>query len=155
MKTSLDPRALDGSVLQVISLFEGPLQSVSFPDVDRAALGELAEGVRRAADEVTAARARLDAAELTLGERQQALLARCQRAVGYARVYAAEDAELTKTLDAISLPRTTPRTSLASVDAGGAEADGAAPARRRGRPRRSRDGAPLFEASADEALAAE
>lgn len=136
--------AIAAPLLDVLSLFDGPLQKVTFPDVDRAKLHELAVEVRRAADEVEKARALLTAAEATLDERRRALATRSQRALAYARVYAAEDLELREKLDRISLVVPQPRASAAM---GAVPIDGEAAPKKRGRPRKS-TGESLFEGGA-------
>ncbi|MCC6552889.1 MAG: hypothetical protein IT372_07695 [Polyangiaceae bacterium] len=137
----------------LLALFEGPLKGVRFPDVDHGVLGELAEAVRRAAEEVEQARALLEAAEAALEERRQALLSRGQRALAYARVYADGNAELRGEIDRIALPGSGLRVESREPEAAAA----GEPARRRpGRPRKVREGAPLFALpDAGEAPAAE
>ena len=149
------PSPIDPAIAELLALFEGPLEGISFPDVDRATLIDLAEVVRRSAADVEAARVMLENAEAALDARQQVLLSRGQRALAYARIYASDQPELSAALDRIGLPRFTKRGVSAAleprVDEPGRGPD-LAP-RRRGRPPKVRDGAPLFgEATAEDAV---
>ena len=147
---------IDPALADLLALFEGPLQAVRFPDVDHGTLTELADGVRRCADDVEQARAMLEAAEAALEERKQALLARAQRALAYARVYADGNAELRAQLEQIALPGSALRARIREPEA--AQAGEPAP-RKRGRPRKVREeeeAPPLFELpTGGEAAAAE
>ncbi len=139
---------IDSSVLDLTKLFDGPhgpLQGVTFPDVDRETLLEHIDLVRRAADDVAQAQAMLAAAESALEERQSALMAKSHRAMAYARIYADENPALLAELDRITLPRTSalraerrentaPRLSSTRSESG----------RPRGRPRKSSDETSLF-----------
>jgi multidrug efflux pump subunit AcrA (membrane-fusion protein) len=147
----LDP--IDSSVAAVVALFSGPLEGVSFPEVDRAKLNELVTDVRRAADEVEQARAMLDAASQALDENRRALHARAQRALSYARIYAEGDAAVRESLEGISLSQAQPATLRAELaDAG----TGPNTPKRRGRPRKGLDANLPFEPplQANDALAA-
>lgn len=95
----------------VIELFDTELGALKFPDVDQAVLREAAARVMTQAEVVAAAEQALATAREGLGDAQEALLGKCQRALAYARVYAEEDRELSRRLEAISLPR--PRTKAA------------------------------------------
>lgn len=150
-RTPYDP--IDPALVDLLALFEGPLQAVRFPDVDHSTLTELAEAVRRGAEDVEQARAMLEAAEIALEERRQALLSRGQRALAYARVYADGNAELRGEIDRIALPGSALRAEPREPEA----VPGGEPARRkRGRPPKVREGAPLFALPAEgEASAAE
>ncbi|HTJ82257.1 MAG TPA: hypothetical protein VL400_11095 [Polyangiaceae bacterium] len=139
MPESPNRTALDPSAAELLALFAGPLASVRFPDVDHATLDELATGVERGHAEVEQARALLAAAEAAFDERKDELLRRVQRAKAYARVYAEGNPELQARLDAIVLPR--PGTRPAADPRATPET---AP-KKRGRPRKIRDGGPLFE----------
>ena len=94
------------ALLDLLALFEGPLKSVQFPDVDRAVLSELADSVRASAEDVERAGAALLAARVALDERREALVRMSQRALAYARVYAEDDAELRAKIDTITMPKT-------------------------------------------------
>jgi hypothetical protein len=93
------------AVQAVLQLFQGPLASLRFADVDGAGLAQLATEVDSAASAVELQEAKLAELRQTLAQRQEALLVQAQRALAYARVYAEHDAELTEQLSLISLPR--------------------------------------------------
>jgi hypothetical protein len=155
-----EPSPIDSSVLDLTKLFDGPhgpLQGVTFPDVDRETLLEHIDLVRRAADDVAQAQAMLAAAESALEERQSALMAKSHRAMAYARIYADENPALLSELDRITLPRTSalraerrentaPRLSSTRSETGG---------RPRGRPRKSTDETSLFAVPTRSDLASE
>lgn len=100
------PDPVPAALLDLLALFEGPLKSVQFPDVDRAVLSELADSVRASAEDVERAAAALAAARVALDERREALVRMSQRALAYARVYAEDDAELRAKIDTITMPKT-------------------------------------------------
>jgi hypothetical protein len=100
------PDPVPAALLDLLALFEGPLNSVHFPDVDRAVLAELADAVRASAEDVERAGAALLAAKAALDDRREALVRMSQRALAYARVYAEDDAELRARLDTITMPKT-------------------------------------------------
>lgn len=116
-------------VQMIVDLFTSELGDVRFGDVDAQALTEAANEVEKAVETVTAAQAIADEARGNLRDRQQALLQRAERALAYARVYAATNDALRTRLDAISLPRT-------SSIPGGSSSDAQPPRRPRGRPRK-------------------
>jgi hypothetical protein len=89
----------------VLDLFDGELAEVKFPEIDRETLDEAAREVQERFDALIRAEAALALARETLQESQEALMAKCQRAVAYARVYAEDNSELGQRLEAISLPR--------------------------------------------------
>lgn len=103
--------AINPGVQAVVELFDTDLLTLKFPDVDQAVLREAAERVLAQAETVAAAEQALALAREGLSDAQEVLLNKCQRALAYARVYAEEDRELSRKLDAISLPR--PRTKAA------------------------------------------
>ncbi|WP_309889701.1 hypothetical protein [Archangium sp.] len=129
----------------LLEVFSTELSEVKFPDVDAEVLDEAAARVKAQADAVTQAQVALEAARQALGESQEALLQKGQRALAYARVFAEEDAALSTKLEAISLPRATRK--VARVEGGAPEVaaqnDESAP-KRRGRPPKARPSAPLF-----------
>lgn len=146
---------INPGVQAVVDLFDTDLSALKFPDVDHAVLREAAERVLAQAETVAAAEQALALAREGLGDAQELLLSKCQRALAYARVYAEEDRELSRKLDAISLPR--PRTKAAPASP--AEAAEPRPGRR-GR-RSAPTSGPLFleppgsAAAAEEAAAVE
>ncbi|HLL53516.1 MAG TPA: hypothetical protein VK447_08225 [Myxococcaceae bacterium] len=114
---------------QLLDLFASELKAVKFPDMDAGVLEAAASKVRERADAVARAEAALEAARAALGESQDALLAKGQRALAYARVFAEENPDLSSRLEALSLPRPPKaRTNapLFSEDAGAPEGPQAA-----------------------------
>lgn len=98
----------------VIELFDTELLALKFPDVDQAVLREAAARVLTQAEAVAAAEQALATAREGLSDAQEALLGKCQRALAYARVYAEEDRDLSRRLDAINLPRPRAKAAPAS-----------------------------------------
>jgi len=134
---------ISGALRELLAIFGDALGDVKFPDVDARALGAQAKQIEEKFVSVRRAEAALAEARLTLGEAQDQLLQRAQRALAYARVFADGDAALTAKLDAIALPRTRP-----GKPGPGAPATDDAP-RKRGRPRKlPPTGTTLFTASA-------
>lgn len=116
--TSLPP-----PVQSVLELFQGPLSSLRFADIDGAGLTELAAAVEAAASEVREQETKLGELRQTLAQRQDALLALAQQALAYARVYAENDEALLDAVNRISLPRATkPRKASASKGSGARDA---------------------------------
>lgn len=127
------------AVKELLALFEGPLASVTFPDVDGAALREQAASVDEAVRDVEAAAAAWAEAKRTVDARLEVLLQKAQRALAYARIYAEDKPELDATLAALVVPRWgDPRgqRAVGPANRGAAQSD-VAPARKRGRPRKS------------------
>jgi hypothetical protein len=104
----------------VLDFFDNELAGVKFPDLDQHVLQESAERVFSLADEVTRAEASLQAARDALQEGVDQLVGRCGRALAYARVYAEDDADLLRRLDAVALPKA-PRPRVPERDADEAE----------------------------------
>jgi hypothetical protein len=98
--TSLPP-----PVQSVLELFQGPLASVRFADIDAAGLAKLAAEVEAASEEVREQENQLGELRQALAQRQEALLALAQQALAYARVYAENDEALLDAVNRISLPR--------------------------------------------------
>ena len=118
----------------VLRFFQEVLADVRFPGLDAAVLTTAAAKVREADAEVARCALALEAARAGLAHAQDALCAKSERALAYARIYAEDDPALRAQLDAI----------------GGPPDDAASPApqRRRGRPpRAASQPVPLFEAS--------
>ena len=127
---------LPPAIEALLEIFAGDLAEVHFPGIDAAVLDQAVERVRECSVGVGHAEAALELARAALGESEEALGQKAQRALAYARVFAEDDADLSGRLDALALPRTVRR---ARVD-GGAGADPSAASgtlapRRRGRPR--------------------
>lgn len=161
----------DPAMTELLELFDGPLREIVFPDVSRdtlhalaaetaeamsqrearaAALTEAEEVLALAEAAVAGARAALREAEASVDERHRTMLARGQRALSYAKVFAESDPDLHARLSGISLARIAQRgrsvSAVGGKGAAGASArdarhgDEAAP-RKRGRPRRVIDAA--------------
>ncbi|MFO0619221.1 MAG: hypothetical protein U0414_41915 [Polyangiaceae bacterium] len=140
---------LEPGVAAVLSLFDGPLADQRFPGVDRDSLAELDSAVRAGRSEIDEARAALMRAQTALVERERALgahetalLARAHRALAYARIYAEDEPTLAPAIRGIELPPL-------PVRAADPPSEKPEP-KRRGRPARTRPGAPLFEPAASE-----
>ncbi len=153
--TENDP--ISPAMRALLEVFSTELSEVKFPDVDAEVLEEAAGRVREMAEAVARAQAALEAARQALGESQEALLQKGQRALAYARVFAEEDAALSTRLEAIGLPKSARKGGRPDGVVAGespAQNDESAP-RRRGRPPKSRPSAPLFaDGGSPEALAA-
>lgn len=138
-------------VQEILALFGNDLGEVRFPELDARVLDVAAEEVASAAEVVAAAEAELRRARGQLAERQEALLARAQRALAYLRIYAEDHPDLAARIEAISLPRGGRRTGRAEGGEAAAIPAGAATPRRRGRPPRAATDGPLlaFEEKSD------
>lgn len=96
---------IPASAQLVLDFFDNELRDIRFPDVDRRVLQEAAERVMILAEQRTKAEAALQLAQDALTEGQEQLLQRCQRALAYARIFAEEDVDLLRRLEAISISR--------------------------------------------------
>ncbi|HTV24567.1 MAG TPA: hypothetical protein VMG12_38010 [Polyangiaceae bacterium] len=116
--TSLPP-----PLQSVLELFQGPLSSVRFADIDAAGLAKLAAEVEAASSQVQERENELAELRQALAQRQEALLALAQQALAYARVYAENDEPLLEAVNRISLPRATkPRKAPTSAKGGARDA---------------------------------
>jgi hypothetical protein len=132
--------AVPSSVRSLLTLFERELSSVRFPDLDGAVLATAAERVKSLAEDVAERERALDEGRQLLAAAQDALVAKAQRALSYAKVFAEDSPELTAKLEAVVLPRgqrkpPRPEDSVVSMQDG---------PRKRGRPRKIRPDEPLF-----------
>jgi hypothetical protein len=98
-----DAEPLPGGIQQVLALFEGELAGVEFPEVGAQALASAVEERQARANELAAARAAAAAAESAMAESTQGLQRLAERAVAYAKVYAADNPELAAQLADIKL----------------------------------------------------
>lgn len=114
-------------------LFQMELRAVSFPGIDGDVLEGAASRVQDAANEVERCEAALAAARQLLIAAEEDELSRAQRALAYARVYAADQPALHERLQAIVLPS-------ATRDPLRADETATAAPRRRGRPPKQRAG---------------
>jgi len=144
-------------VQSLLEIFNNELADVRFGDMDAKGLADLAAEVEAAAHHVITAQAALDAAKAKLGEQQEAMLARAQRALAYARIYAETNEPLRARLDAIALPKPSKRATAKLEEApasaeGSPKADGEVEATkpRRGRPRKAETAAEEPAANAAE-----
>jgi ElaB/YqjD/DUF883 family membrane-anchored ribosome-binding protein len=152
MNTQTTDSPIAPPVQAVLDLFSSDLAGVRFPDMDREVLEEAARRAHEAAAEQARLEAQLQAAREALQESQDALLQKCQRALAYARVFAEDDPELGRKLEAVALPRGRGKAALS----GGPPEGEARVERRRGRRTAAQGGAGLFlEGTSETPLAAE
>jgi hypothetical protein len=119
---------------EVLALFASAFRDVRFPDLDREVLESLAEELRVAQSEVERIEQALAQARAVVASKAEALTARAQRGLAYARIFAEEDAELCEQVERV------------------AQSQGAAnlpAAKRRGRPRKLDHDAGLFESMSE------
>lgn len=150
------PDPIPAPIQSLLAIFGDYLADVRFPDVDAEVLGGAADEVRRLAQEVARAEAVLEAARAALADGQEVLLARSQRALAYARIFAEDDAALSARLDGVGLPRAARRVprsepAVAAADAPQPIESATANGPRRGRPRKEAAPASLFAAPPIEA----
>jgi hypothetical protein len=131
------PDAVPADLRAILDLFTSELREIAFPGVDAAVLRHHADEVRARARDVDRARQVLDAARADLEERTRALAGIAERALAYARIYAADQPALAA--------------RLASLDSAPATAAPVLPEKpRRGRPRKvDRPQLPLDSADDD------
>lgn len=104
MSSTPDPSsAVPEPVRALVSLFEGPLAELRFPDLDATSLGEAVSEVEARRSELQRALATVQAAREQLESAQAALLTHARKGHAYATVYAAEDEALTASLAEIKL----------------------------------------------------
>ena len=99
----VDADPLPAGIQQVLALFQGELAGVEFPEVGAEVLARAVDERQARAGEAAAARAAATAAELALAQSTQALQRLAERAVAYAKVYAADNPELAQELASIQL----------------------------------------------------
>ncbi len=104
-----DPNLVPEPIQALIDVFENKLPKVEFPGVNAASLREQATTVDAAAEAVADAEAALREARATHAEAYGALRTAAERGLGYARVYASDDEELTEALGAVQLKPAKPR----------------------------------------------
>ena len=123
---------IPSGVHTVISLFEGPLKSVNFPNIDRERLQERIQEVESSAQELNDLLARVDGLQQTIAEAKDRLVKDAERAVAYARVYAAEDEALLETLSSVEFGSSADKKRRPRKAAAGAAAEaGQAPKKRK------------------------
>lgn len=87
----------------LIEVFGAHAAALCFPEVDHATLEGLAAELRQAAVEVERQERALHQARQLLDERRDALRARAERGLAYARIYAEDDEALREQLESIDL----------------------------------------------------
>jgi len=85
---------------QLLDLFQGPLRDVRFPDADGERLGAAVDAAVAAGEAVVRAEAALEAARAVLVEKERVVAHESDRALAYARVYAADRPDLRAAIDA-------------------------------------------------------
>ena len=90
----------------LIDVFGAHAAALCFPEVDHATLEGLAAELRQAAVEVERQERALQQARQLLDERRDALRARAERGLAYARIYAEDDEALREQLEGIDLGAT-------------------------------------------------
>ncbi|MBK9259779.1 MAG: hypothetical protein IPM54_08060 [Polyangiaceae bacterium] len=122
------------SVKALVELFKNELAAVAFPGVDGAMLEQLIGDVQKYTDAVIQAEAAVEAARTALRESEEALAVKSQKALAYARVYAADNPEIAAKVDFVSRiagASAAPPTGSTRDRDGGSDA----PPKRRGRPK--------------------
>jgi hypothetical protein len=100
--------AVSDPIRQLVELFAEDLPEVLFPDVDAQMLASLVRTVEARAETLAQAEADLAAARQAHAEVHAELVRAADKGLGYARVYAADDAALSAKLADISLHRAKP-----------------------------------------------
>lgn len=136
----LDP--ISSLARSVLELYTQELAEVHFPDLDLSTLQVSHADLQRAQCELEQAEAELGRAREALSAKAAALDATAERALAYARIYAERDAALAARVADVGRTR-----HLSS-------ADGAPPAKQRGRRRKAEAPSDLFAAKATSELEA-
>lgn len=107
---SSDAPSLDLPTLarEVLALFENELRDLRFGDLDASALTDRAERALAASAEVDEARAALDEARARQDEANAELSHQAEKALAYARIFAADDEVLASRIAALD-PRPAPK----------------------------------------------
>lgn len=90
--------SLSPALRELLDVFERELAEVQFPGVDHKVLKDLAAQVDGESQRVEELRQQLEEAQTNLGDAQTKLLRAAELGLAYARVYAAEDADLLQRL---------------------------------------------------------
>ena len=101
--------ALSPALRELIGIFAQELAAVSFPGVDHKTFMDLAAQVETESQRVEELRAQLDTAHSALIEVKSRLQRSAEQGLAYAKVYAANDAELLARLNEVNLGGETPR----------------------------------------------
>ncbi len=95
--------AVPAPVRQLIEVFDAHLADLQFPGVTAALLNQRADETERTATALAAAEAVVNQARREHADAYGSLKMAAERGIGYARVYASDDAELLEQLEAIDL----------------------------------------------------
>lgn len=101
--SSLAESPIPESVRAVLALFEGPLNDVRFPQLDRETLAAQVGVVEQRRAELQRALEAVQAARTVLEQEQRSLLDQARQAHAYASVFAVGDAELSERVASIKL----------------------------------------------------
>ncbi len=112
--------ALSPALRELIGIFAKDLAAVSFPGVDHKTFMDLAEQVDTESQRVEELRAQLDTAHSALIEVKSRLQRSAEQGLAYAKVYAANDAELLARLNELNIGGETPRRRKLEVAAAAA-----------------------------------
>lgn len=120
MQNSLeDP--ISASIKDTIVLFKEEFSTVTFPDVSESILEDLAEKVKKNAQDLEEANNRIAALRDTLESSQNELSQKCMRGLAYAKVYAENNEELLEKISKINFGKTTKAPKKSSVEKSRAE----------------------------------
>lgn len=86
--------------MHLLDLFQGPLRDVRFPDADADRLGAAIDAAATAKAAVAQAEATLVAAKTALADRQRVVTQETERALAYARIYAADRPDVRAAIEA-------------------------------------------------------
>lgn len=101
---------IDPRLLEVLEFFNERLKDVPFPGLEPGALDEATAAVHAAAAEARRLDEAAERAYRHLDEQQDALMARLERTLRYARIFAADQPGLLRELEALRVPGSTPPT---------------------------------------------
>ena len=142
------------AVQEVLDLFASELATLRFGDLEPGVLKGAEADVRSVAGEVARVELELEALRASLAERQDALIAKAQRALAYARVYAEDQPALSSRIEQMSVPRVGRRTG--KVEAIKLEIEDATlsdgPSKRRARARKAEPVGALLELTPMDAM---
>jgi hypothetical protein len=103
------PDLISPALLELLAVFEGPLAEVRFPGVDRTSLRHLVDQVRKDSEKLEALKSQFEGLQNALTEAQTKLVRAAEQGLGYARVFAAGDPELSQRLADITLTTEEPK----------------------------------------------
>jgi hypothetical protein len=93
-------------VADFLSLYQEEFSTITFPDISKEILDDLAEKVKQKASDLDEANAMAAAAKEALENSQNELLQKCLRGLAYAKVYAEDRDELLEKLSKVTLGKT-------------------------------------------------